>query len=89
MITIPSNRNLQLSQLIRRYNNHNQSDIEYVMFNQGLKAGLQQATANVDDLSYLQGYWIGQTHVQRSLRTTPSDTRLNDHRFPAIGRPRH
>ncbi len=51
-----------VSTLVYQYNCYSPNTIEYVLFNQGLLAGLERQTEASDSQVYLEGYEIGQTY---------------------------
>ncbi|NEO48659.1 MAG: hypothetical protein F6J94_25340 [Moorea sp. SIO1F2] len=51
-----------VSTLVYQYNCYSPNTIEYVLFNQGLLAGLERQAEASDSPVYLEGYEIGQTY---------------------------
>ena len=48
--------------LIQEYNFYNRDSVDYVLFNQGLLAGLQRQTVVCDREAYLEGYLLGKNY---------------------------
>lgn len=48
-----------IEELIYQYNPYLHDNLDYLLFNQGLRAGLERRTAVADNPAYRQGYELG------------------------------
>ena len=48
--------------LVYEYNFYNRDSVEFVLFNQGLLAGLQRQAVACDREAYLEGYLVGKSY---------------------------